>query len=457
LRPDRLASLQPTVSVRGHPIVRVLFGYFRAGPVVHLVLACLFVALGFAFYTSAQQQEREKAAALAAPMPVAVSLGNFGPGDIHAADEVHVIAQINPAYNYELTEEGKSFDTVRYMYVLFGPEDAADTKQARAAILLEQHQLDRFDELIVANVQGLTATGPVFAVNGAATRSPRLASMANDAMAQEGLTKAPEFIFIDPWIDGRAAALAPNALDLLTTSSVIGSPALLSLLLAAFGFRRTRRQTADALAMAAGPIPAALMGTAHRVPAAAAGMPPAAARPAPMSGRKKIGLGIAGTIVLLIVTKQFWVFSLIPLAVFFAMNRDLRKIAQLALAAVEKRLDASASPEAPAPEAPAPWHNRHSSSPRRTPRNPPLRNQQPRRCRPRSGPAFPSAISSPAAARPSRRKIPTPASPPPSATNSCAAAGPDPADHAPGGRAPSQVATARAGDILRGPGTVARR
>jgi hypothetical protein len=341
--------------------IAALFAYFRAKPVTHLVLACVFVGLAAWAYTHSIKIEQDKAAALAAPMPAPVSLSAFGDDDIHLADEINVIGQINPAYNYELTQERKGTDTVRYMYVMFGPDDAADTKVARAAVILTEEQLDPFTELMAANFVDFTEMGPVFSVNGAATSTPDLQSMAIDAMKKEGLSRSPDFVWIEPWIEGRAAALAPNDLDPLTLPGIVGAPAVLSVLLALFGMARGRRQTAAARTMAAAPIPAGLMGVS---PAVAFGQtaPVAAPQPAnpraPMSQGKKIRIGILLGIVLLIVTKQFWVFALLPIAAVLFMNRDMRKIGTLTYdmikAVIAKTADPVAAPAVtPAPPAPA--------------------------------------------------------------------------------------------------------
>jgi hypothetical protein len=351
-------------------LIAAIFAYFRAKPFTHIFLACVFVALGVGFYTLSMKMEQDKAAALASPMPAAVSLSAFGDDDIHLADEINVIAQINPAYNYELTKEGKSYDTVRYMHVLFGPDDTAETKVARAAVILTEAQIDTFTAMIATNFVDFTEMGPVFSVNGEADSSPDLKSMANEAIAKEGLTKAPDFIFIEPWLEGRAVALAPGDLGLMTTSKVIASPALLSVLLAFFGFQRARRQTSAARHMAATPIPAALMGTPRPTTpamliaqvgshAAAATRAPAelsaAASRAPMSRGKKIRFGILGAVVLLIVTKQFWVFALVPVVAVLSLDRGMRKIAKQTFELAMALIDKTATPESPAPQpAPAP-------------------------------------------------------------------------------------------------------
>ena len=119
--------------------------------------------------------------------------------------------------------------------------------------------------------------------------------------------------------------------------------------------------------MGAAPIPAVLMGPSHATPAianaqvgshaigatlAAAALPPTAPR-APMSRGKKIRLGILGAVILLIVTKQYWVFALIPVIAVLSMNRDMRKIAKLTIEMIMSVIDKTADPERPAPQ-PAP-------------------------------------------------------------------------------------------------------
>jgi hypothetical protein len=243
--------------------MNLLFAYFRAPWKAHVILAALFFAAAIYTFQTIRQTEVEKAAALAAPQPAAVALDAFTAADIHPADEVHVTGQINPAYNYTLTEHhtGKrDYDVVRRMFVLFGPSDAEDATVARAAVILPEEEVTTFINLLSEQTTGASDYGLIFNLNGAADTSPDLKSMAIEALGDEKLTMAPDFVFIEPWFGGRAAALAPDAETATTIPAIVASPGLLSVLMGIFGFRRARRQTAAALQMASAPIPAALMG-----------------------------------------------------------------------------------------------------------------------------------------------------------------------------------------------------
>lgn len=177
---------------------------FRGHWAVQLFLACAAFAAAAFFYWAHLQLEAEKAQARAAGMPAAVSLNSFDPAkDVHPADEVHVIGWINPAFNYQLTEEHrKRSDVVRRMFVLFGPEDAPDAMMARAVLLMPEEDVDRFVEQVVANATGMVGGNPVFTLNGTGGKTATLDNMADDALREKGLTKAPGFRYLELWPAG---------------------------------------------------------------------------------------------------------------------------------------------------------------------------------------------------------------------------------------------------------------
>lgn len=189
---------------------------FRSSWKVQAFLAVLCFALATLVFFGNRLIEAEKAQALKDGIPAPVSLNAFDPKrDIHAADEVHVVGWLNPDYNYLLTETTKtkrgSYDTVRRMFVLLGPEDGADSKIARAVVLLPEGAVDQFLTDMAANVQTVDETRLVFQLNGTAEKRPTLHGMADDALAKLGVSKAAGFQFIEPWDrGGREAALAPD-------------------------------------------------------------------------------------------------------------------------------------------------------------------------------------------------------------------------------------------------------
>jgi hypothetical protein len=176
--------------------------------------------------------EAEKAQALQAGAPEPVSFDAFTEADIHAADEVHVAAWLGTDYNYELTKQRKGTDTVRRMYVLFGPGDAETSKVARGIVLLSPGQVDGFiGHLLSRMYDPLDARMP-FHLNGTVDTSPELSDMVADAFAEQGLTKAEDFVVIEPFLEGREAALAPDPDAPMRVATVFGGLGALAALLA---------------------------------------------------------------------------------------------------------------------------------------------------------------------------------------------------------------------------------
>jgi hypothetical protein len=220
---------------------------FRGHWLAQMVFAALAFAAAAFFYMAHQQIEAEKAQARANGMPAAVSLNAFDPEkDVHPADEVHVIGWINPEFNYQLTEEHRrGADVVRRMFVLFGPDDAPDTKAARAVVLMAEGDVDRFADIVVANVSNLVGGNPVFSLNGTGGTSATLDDMADDALREKGLTKAPGFRYIELWpAGGRDEGLRADPVTGLYIAGAAAGFGVLMLGLAVLTFRRRNRKPA---------------------------------------------------------------------------------------------------------------------------------------------------------------------------------------------------------------------
>lgn len=211
-------------------------------PVLALISAGLFWVAKDS-HQRVTTHEAEKAEALRVGAPEPVALDAFTSSDVHLADEVHVTAWINADYNYELTKQRKGPDTVRRMYVLFGPGDGPDSKVARGVVVLHPDRMKDFTALLVANVADPADPRFLFHLNGARDETPDLADMVAEALAERGLVKGSDFLAVEPYLDGRAVALAPNegaAQRNFTAISALG--ALVGLLaLAKFWGRRRER------------------------------------------------------------------------------------------------------------------------------------------------------------------------------------------------------------------------
>ncbi len=192
---------------------RILVLFFLLPWWVYIPASLGVVWLAERSYEHALATEAEKAAALEAGLPVAVDLGDFDRDrDIHAVEEVHVTGWINPDFNYELIQKtnGVTTDT-RFMFMMFGSGDPAEAREVRAAVMLTPAQREDFIERAYDFITGVTDNGtPIFAFNGFGDSYHTLSGLAKDAIREKGLTRAPDFIFIEPFMEGRVAALAPK-------------------------------------------------------------------------------------------------------------------------------------------------------------------------------------------------------------------------------------------------------
>lgn len=171
--------------------------------------------LGERAYEQALETEADKAAALELGAPAPVDLGAFDIfRDIHAADEVHVSGWIDADLNYELVKKRKGVTTdTRQMFMMFGTEDSKGAPEVRAALLLTEEERETLAGHIDEYNRGLNDEGEILmAFNGFAGTSASMGDMAADAIAEQGLVQSENFIFVEPFFDGREAALAPRGL-----------------------------------------------------------------------------------------------------------------------------------------------------------------------------------------------------------------------------------------------------
>lgn len=224
-------------------------------PVMALISAGLFWVAKDS-HQRVTAHETEKAQALQAGAPAPVALDAFTEADVHPVDEVHVTAWINADHNYELTKERRGPDTVRRMYVLFGPGDGPDSKVARGVVVLHPDRMKDFTDLMVTNVADPADPRFLFHLNGARDASPDLSSMVDEALAERDLMKDADFLAVEPYLDGRAVALAPNEGAAERNRSVFMVLGVLAGLLALgkfWAWRRVQAKSSDA-ANARGPV-----------------------------------------------------------------------------------------------------------------------------------------------------------------------------------------------------------
>ena len=219
-----------------------------------------FILAAGIFYANEQvyegnlKKQSDRRAALAQPLPDLVDLSAFDrTADIGLANEVHVSGWIATDHNYQLTKSknGKVKDT-RFMFVMFGKQDNTETRKVRAVILMTKDEKAYFTENL-GDYTDLAASQYAdqlyFKFNGYGTKTAYFDDMATDALAERGLSKAQNFIFLAPFWKGREAVL-PYKKDpwetRLTGWKVAGAIALLGLIKLIWRFTRKHSQSGPA-------------------------------------------------------------------------------------------------------------------------------------------------------------------------------------------------------------------
>lgn len=269
-------------------------------------------------YKSELQKQHERVLALEQAPPALVNLSQFR-RDTHISPvrEVNVEGWINSDYNYNLTKSTNGKQTgKRFMHLLFGQGDTADSKVVRAALVLTAVEKERFMSDLDTFATGWSASDKhfTFGFNGFASASDGYASLVKDALKEQGLRASPDFVYISPFFNGREVALAPQGAPEDIRKNVWLFAAAIALFgLMKFMFGRKTKKTRAQSEMAANPsytVPRSKgaladtiaadspLGRLHgrtendgmnretAVPAMAAFMPAAAAAPTPRSAEK---------------------------------------------------------------------------------------------------------------------------------------------------------------------------
>lgn len=171
---------------------------------------------GEVLYKQAKETEERRLAALNAPPPALVDLSEFSREQhITEAKEVNVRGWIDTEHNYVLeTYDGARLAEEHFLFLLFGTNQDYDAREVRAALVLEEHELDLFVDNMDNYVIGeMLDAEPVFAFNGFASRFNGESGMVKDAIADEGLVMGPNFVYLEPFWEGREVGLTADALS----------------------------------------------------------------------------------------------------------------------------------------------------------------------------------------------------------------------------------------------------
>jgi hypothetical protein len=197
-------------------------------PAACYLLSVVAVASTYYVYESAFAKQRTLHRVLAAEPPQPIAVDQFdGPTEF---GEVAVIARFRDDWTHSLTA-GQAGDEERIISYLV----AADTlgSQAYAALSVPSHKMDRFVAWLEGAQSGSSELGRLYTVSGRISGTESEAVVTH--LAQLGVEMSDTFVTIEPYLDGRTAALTPPPINY--TGYVIGG--LIALFLAVLGYMRS--------------------------------------------------------------------------------------------------------------------------------------------------------------------------------------------------------------------------
>lgn len=174
-----------------------------------------FIFAGGAAYLGYTQQEKHaawiahRAELLQAAPPQTIDIGTFDKKYSSAnPTEVSVTAQVATDHNTRLIRRTNFIKTDEsVLYVLVDANAPANETVARGAIVIDPDQIDTLVDWLASNATGFGDNGPVVKIDGLLD-SGTDTSMVSKAFKDQGMTKGPNFFYIEPFFEGREAGLA---------------------------------------------------------------------------------------------------------------------------------------------------------------------------------------------------------------------------------------------------------
>jgi predicted anti-sigma-YlaC factor YlaD len=198
--------------------------------------------LGYTFQTSTADRVAAAAALLQQAPPETVDIAAMTTAyDHHVATEVSVRAQIALSHNTRLIHKTNFITTGEdVLYVLVDPDASLFGTVARGAIVIDADEVDLVSDWVAENAVTFGGDGPVLDVTGLLSDSVH-SGMVNDALADQGMTKGPDFFYITPHFQGRVASLTPKPYAGFLAGLPVYAVALFFLLLGSVKFVLARR------------------------------------------------------------------------------------------------------------------------------------------------------------------------------------------------------------------------
>lgn len=211
-------------------------------PLVYLGIAPLGLLFAGYLYFEWTKDEAAKAAALAGKPPAQVLIEKFDPArNVGAANEVRVVAQIDPNSIVDLSRSKKGVERDHWVIAPLYASDATGPTGPALGLMIVPGTAS--DEQLQKMVIGEGKFGLLFDLNGISVKASSERTAIDEATKR--VTLKPDAIYIDPFESGRGEGLGPNSSGRDVSLALL----VVSLLVAAYGaFRYFSERNTDQLA-----------------------------------------------------------------------------------------------------------------------------------------------------------------------------------------------------------------
>lgn len=194
--------------------MHIFFNALFRMPIWMLLLVALGLGwLGHDFRETLLQEAAEKAELRASPQPPVGPVSAFDPEpEGRNVVEAHVTARWAPEYNTKLftTKNGGSEIADGTLLVLLDESATAETdRRVAAVIVVRPNDHDRLVDWMVTHLADEELPHPLVRLEGL-VRNATESRHVGEVMEKHGLIRGPNFFYLDPYLDGRVAALTPD-------------------------------------------------------------------------------------------------------------------------------------------------------------------------------------------------------------------------------------------------------
>lgn len=169
------------------------------------------------FRLAEEQRGATMARLLEGPPPAVTPIQDYAPPAQAAGDKLTELAlrvQVSTLHQLRLVRSVNGLTrSEQVLYVLLAPDAPPRSSEAYGAIVLPEEQHDSFSAWMIAQASHDAAfgpNGPILTIAGL-SGAPAAENQARTAIREQGFSLAPGFLFIDPFYQGRVAALAAAA------------------------------------------------------------------------------------------------------------------------------------------------------------------------------------------------------------------------------------------------------